>query len=299
MNPGETENFFAIDGLQPFDPIKAAGFNRNNALWLAEFCRLIYRQERDERADRPAAFRTRRQILEAHGWHEEAVVRTGDGVPQAALVTQADPAGAVLVFRGTLGLRDVLTDMRWLLQPWAGPGHVHQGFKEAHAALWPEVRRQLQAVRSPIFLAGHSLGGALATMSAALCRRDLPPIEIAALYTFGSPRVGDRLFGRALESVPHFRVVDGTDVIARLPPVIPNPLLPYFQHTGQLHHLVEGALKVHAPGDDPLAAPTSESGIRNWRSLLTGGRSASGKLPTLLTDHAPVNYVARLESAAR
>jgi hypothetical protein len=135
-------------------------------------------------------------------------------------------------------------------------------------------------------------------MTAALCRRELPPIEIAALYTFGSPRVGDRLFGRALESVPHFRVVDGTDVIARLPPVIPNPLLPYFEHTGQLHHLVAGTLKIHAPGDDPFAALAAEPALVEKRNLFAGGRNPFGKPPTMLTDHAPVNYVARLEHAA-
>ena len=202
MNPGEAENFFALEGLTPFAPSSAAGFNRHSAMWLAEFCRLIYRRERDELPHRPAGFRTRAQIVAEHGWREATVLRSGQGVPQAAVFERTNPDGAVIVFRGTLGLRDMFTDLQLVLRPWAGAGHVHQGFKDAHAALWPALKQQLHALRGPIFLTGHSLGGALATMTAALCRTELPSHDIAALYTFGSPRVGDRVFGAALQSVP-------------------------------------------------------------------------------------------------
>ena len=98
MNPGEAENFFALEGLTPFAPSSAAGFNRHSAMWLAEFCRLIYRQERDELPRRPAGFRTRAQILAEHGWREEAVLRNRQGVPQAAVFGRTNPDGAVIVF---------------------------------------------------------------------------------------------------------------------------------------------------------------------------------------------------------
>ncbi len=298
MNPGEAENFFAIDGLLPFDPAAAGGFNRNSALWLAEFSRVIYRQERDEVANRPAGFRTRAQILAEHGWREGAVLRSGQGVPQAAVFERTNPDGAVLVFRGTLGLRDMFTDLQLVLRPWAGPGHVHQGFKEAHAALWPALKQQLRALQCPIFLTGHSLGGALATMTAALCRTELPSHDIAALYTFGSPRVGDRVFSAALQSVPHFRVVNDLDVIPRLPPMIPNPVLPYFEHSGQLHHLVNGGLRVIPPGEDPFAAVAGLPTAIELKRMLANNSGVLGELPPFLSDHAPANYVAKLERFA-
>ncbi len=298
MNPGEAENFFALEGLTPFAPSSAAGFNRHSAMWLAEFCRLIYRQERDELPHRPAGFRTRAQILAEHGWREGAVLRSGQGVPQAAVFERTNPDGAVIVFRGTLGLRDMFTDLQLVLRPWAGAGHVHQGFKDAHAALWPALKQQLPAPRGPIFLTGHSLGGALATMTAALCRTELPSHDIAALYTFGSPRVGDRVFGAALQSVPHFRVVNDLDVIPRLPPVIPNPVLPYFEHSGQLHHLVNGGLRVLLTGEDPFAAVAGLPTAIELKRMLANNSGVLGELPPFLSDHAPVNYVAKLERFA-
>lgn len=298
MNPGEAENFFALEGLTPFAPSSAAGFNRHSAMWLAEFCRLIYRQERDELPHRPAGFRTRAQILAEHGWREGAVLRSGQGVPQAAVFERTNPDGAVIVFRGTLGLRDMFTDLQLVLRPWAGAGHVHQGFKDAHAALWPALKQQLHAPRGPIFLTGHSLGGALATMTAALCRTELPSHDIAALYTFGSPRVGDRVFGAALQSVPHFRVVNDLDVIPRLPPVIPNPVLPYFEHSGQLHHLVNGGLRVLLTGEDPFAAVAGLPTAIELKRMLANNSGVLGELPPFLSDHAPVNYVAKLERFA-
>ena len=298
MNPGEAENFFASEGLTPFDPSAAAGFNRNPAMWLAEFCRLIYRQELDELPHRPAGFRTRAQIVAEHGWREATVLRSGQGVPQAAVFERTNPDGAVIVFRGTLGLRDMFTDLQLVLRPWAGAGHVPQGFKDAHAALWPALKQQLHALRRPIFLTGHSLGGALATMTAALCRTELPSLDIAALYTFGSPRAGDRVFGAALRSVPHFRVVNDLDVIPRLPPVILNSVLPFFQHTGQLHHVVDGNLQIFPSGADPFASVITMTKLSELRSLLASSVGPVGKLPPFLTHHAPVNYVAKLEHAA-
>jgi len=68
---------------------------------------------------------------------------------------------------------------------------------------------------------GHSLGGALATLAAA----DLVWSGAAShfgeveVYTYGAPRVGNRAFCEAVnEAVPSiYRVVNGQDVIARLP----------------------------------------------------------------------------------
>jgi len=295
LNPGGAEDFFEFTGdCASFEP-SSRDFNRANALWLAEFCRLIYRQEHDEQPGRPPGFRTRDQILAAHGWREGAIFRTREGRPQAALFGRTRGDAVALVFRGTLGLRDLLTDVRWVLCAWAGDGRVHEGFKETLEPWWPDVRARLREVRGPVFLAGHSLGGALATMTAALCRRELPARKITALYTFGSPRVGDRRFGAALDGVAQFRVVNGNDLIPRLPPVIPNPVLPYFEHSGRLHHLVDGGLHVYPPGADPFDTIAGLPTASEMRGMPPTTASASGQLPSWLADHAPVNYVARLE----
>ena len=54
-------------------------------------------------------------------------------------------------------------------------------------------------------------GAALATLQASVRRPD-------ALYTFGSPRVGDSQFMSRLSGVPGRRYVDCCDIVTRLPP---------------------------------------------------------------------------------
>src|SRR2546425_13236416 len=76
MNPGEAGNFFDIAKLTRFDPRSKTSYCRTNALWLAEFCRLIYRQDMDE-IDRPAGFVTRNEFLSAKGWREETFFNRG------------------------------------------------------------------------------------------------------------------------------------------------------------------------------------------------------------------------------
>ncbi len=76
----------------------------------------------------------------------------------------------------------------------------------------------------PIFLTGHSMGGGLATLTAAnlLDRGN----HIAGLYLFGSPRAGDGEFAHTFERMAFeaglrenlVRFVNHFDVVARIPP---------------------------------------------------------------------------------
>lgn len=296
LNPGEAEDFFTVRTLQPLAAQSGTAFDRDTACWLAEFSRLMYRRERDELPNRPAAFRTRDQLLTAQGWRETVVFHTDRGVPQGALFRQRDTDTSVLVFRGTLGVPDLLTDAHWVLQPWPGRGSVHSGFKLAHAVLWPQLQTALRDLRGRLFVTGHSLGGALATMTAALCRQELRSLELAGLYTFGSPRVGDHAFGAALDDVPHFRIVNDADIIPRLPPAITNPVLPYFMHTGSLHHLIDGNLRVYSRGLDPFAEGGEFPSVAGLQPMLAVANRATGSLPPFLSDHSPVNYLAKLDA---
>lgn len=103
---------------------------------------------------------------------------------------------------------------------------VHKGFAIAYAAVAPmllsTVKRLQSERRRPVFLTGHSLGGALATV----CSLDLhlrlgmTPKEIF-VSTFGAPRVGNAGFSRIYDTnVPiHWRIVVGPDVVAKLPKI--------------------------------------------------------------------------------
>ena len=101
----------------------------------------------------------------------------------------------VICFRGTEPdqLTDVLADLKAWRKPSKEKGLVHYGFVEALDKVFPTIEYLLESIdislEKPIktVCTGHSLGAALATLCAAR-------IDAHELYTFGSPRVGNRDF---------------------------------------------------------------------------------------------------------
>ncbi|OKH18757.1 lipase family protein [[Limnothrix rosea] IAM M-220] len=114
-------------------------------------------------------------------------------------------------------------------------GTVHRGFNAALNSLWPELETEIQALRTAnqtIWLTGHSLGGALATLATAKLHLDNSQIPVSGLYTFGQPRVGSQKFSIAFNSQLKnitFRCVNNNDVVTRVPPQIFG-----YSHVGRL-----------------------------------------------------------------
>ena len=124
---------------------------------------------------------------------------------------------ALLAFRGTQSIGNCLTDADALLvSQFPYPGRVHSGFAEAVEQVWPEVRRILgNPSRSvPLWVTGHSLGGAMATLASV--RLTSEGYKVRAVYTYGSPRVGDRFF-RNSYSLANYRFVNDNDLVPHLP----------------------------------------------------------------------------------
>lgn len=262
LRPGDAEDWFRFRA--PF-AADADGFELGNACWLAELSRLCYRDDLPGR-------RSRAELLAAVGLREVFALARRDTF--CALVEGGDGGRrfACLLFRGTATPRDWLRNLRVLPRRWPGGGKVHRGFLRAFGAVWPALRRRLEPAR-PLFVAGHSLGGALAALAAAALRP-------RAVYTFGMPRVGDAAFAGSLRA-PLFRLVNRSDLVARVPPAGP-PL--QFVHCGERWRIGDdGALD--AGGDDPDAPELEQAaGDRRWYDP-----------PPFLADHAPVNYVAALQ----
>lgn len=195
---------------QEFEP-EAPGLSRANADWLGRAAALAY--EGHAKVEKELA---------DWGMTEQQFVDVGD--TEGFLAT--DGRCALLVFRGTepSKVHDWFTDLK--IRQVKGPrGEVHRGFRDALDPAWSEIEAWLakHAAKLPLFITGHSLGGALAVLATAKRRLRAgggTPLPVQALYTFGQPRVGDGEFVGALESdfKPRwFRYVNHNDVVPRVP----------------------------------------------------------------------------------
>jgi hypothetical protein len=157
-------------------------------------------------------------------------------------VVAMDECNIVVAFRGTEsptsldGLKDwLLTDANnYLILPEGAIGtdfaaagvraRFHRGFMTALADIWAPVcaavEDELKAKERPLWLTGHSLGGALALLAAWRFLRKT--IDVYRVYTFGGPMVGNEAavtaFDRELEGKV-FRFVHGPDIVPKLPTV--------------------------------------------------------------------------------
>lgn len=122
---------------------------------------------------------------------------------------------AVLVFRGTTNIKDWITNANAVLtQAPDGDTRIHPGFRKAYEDVQYQVLELLKQVDDiPLYITGHSLGGALAVCATYF----LPKHRLAACYTFGGPRVGDQNFVDRFKT-PIYRVVNGYDPVPMIPP---------------------------------------------------------------------------------
>ena len=144
--------------------------------------------------------------------------KTFDNGGSQAIMVSTDEF-VVLAFRGTESTcpRDIKSDFRANRVLCASGGMVHSGFSAAYEQISFEIERTLALPANkhkPLFITGHSLGGALATIAA---KRISHQGGIAACYTFGSPRVGDAIWMSEIKA-PLYRIVNAADCVTMMPP---------------------------------------------------------------------------------
>jgi len=160
----------------------------------------------------------------------------------------------IVSFRGTEGtsLKDWATDVGMFKTHWTTQiqtninesfGKLHHGFTQAVNSVYLDVLAEITRLRGnlqPIYVTGHSLGGALAVVFSAMVELTVSQMSIAGVYTFGQPRVGDHQFCRLFNNQMHdrcFRMVNNNDVVTRMPPQMLGYShvgeLKYFDHDGQ------------------------------------------------------------------
>jgi triacylglycerol lipase len=215
----------------------------------------------------------------------------------------------IVAFAGT----DPLNLLNWISDFYVGrvEADVHQGFEDAADAVWTDVgaaiERNMNDGRA-LFIAGHSLGAAIALIIADRAHRE-KALRQGQIYVFGSPRVGrDDFVGRynAVFGPTTYRFVHGRDIVATVPPSELG-----FHHVGRLLQCDSGQkfdqtrLRNDEGSDDPQAGDAFFSGIAaQLRGLSSGPLSLSvrndplGILSQLLSpsigDHLPDRYYTAL-----
>lgn len=308
-------DLYSADAFADF--VNFSDFRIGNARAAAWLCQLAYETE-----DRTKIS----NILST--WNAAFV---GDGIV-SAIVTTPLPISRTeafvarrdgtrfIAFAGTdpIVVADWITDFR--LHPNAEG--VAAGFAEAAQSALPIIRALLNEDRSePIYVTGHSLGGALAVIAAAALTRE--GFRIEAVYTYGMPRPGTQEFKTSYDATlgaRTYRLVYATDVVPTVPPSALG-----MRHVGRLLRCVGGAkfdaadLTPDTYSDDPAFIETMAKAImgdlrRPWdrsaRALSAARRIVDlsrarrrpvrgdfvglmfETLPTALRDHLPDRYIA-------
>lgn len=252
-------------------------FDRESALFCARLSALVYDQE---------------WILglsAAAGGVQSTFLTMG--TTQAVVLVW--PEAAVVVFRGTeRNYEDILTDLKFRREDRTVGSHryagtVHRGFREAYALVHEDLAACLSGLSRPVYLAGHSLGGALSVLALGELRS--PAMELAAAYTFGAPRVGDSEFAADFDrdSPAHWRIERGADIVPMLP-----LLLMGYRHGGKRVYL-----PAHGPLRDgwPAWRVWIDRSVRIAKASLTASGWRRFVPEVLYLDHRIADYASALD----
>jgi triacylglycerol lipase len=204
-----------------------------------------------------------------------------------------------------------------------------QGYDVAAAAVWPDVKALVEKAAGPggkVFLAGHSLGAALAALIAHRISTD-SVADVEAVYTIGMPRPGRHAFAAAYDAqrlgMRTYRLVHGQDLVPTVAPAFLD-----FRHVGRFLHCQRGGkfdpaqLTPDTSSDDPgFVAGVSQELSGLWHGpeatirtqverlklaadmalgrVPPGTRTDAGGiaielLPPRLRDHMPDRYIGAL-----
>lgn len=213
-------------------PITRAAYSDRMAWILASMAHLAYERFEDNRGARKLFIAK----LQSGGFELVRGFYSKETDTQAFLAKSSD-GYAVLAFRGTevTKRQDVVIDAR-AMRVSILEGRVHTGFRVAYDSVAKEIEESVLKLKdTPLYITGHSLGAALATVATQRLEHN-PRIReiIAACYTFGSPRVGNTHYDIEFKS-PIYRVVNTTDIVT----VIPLLAMGYI-HIGDIRFLGSG-----------------------------------------------------------
>lgn len=279
LSPPYTDyDYFHESERVPFEP-KSSSFSLINAWWLAEASTLVYadedyvKQRFGEAGFQRVVFfdRSGTQGFIASHNHFALIAFRGSEIWKRN--ESFDPSQV---------LADLKTNIDIRLTDWGGGGKVHKGFKKALDSVWSDMLPEIQRLRDrgvPIWVTGHSLGAALATLAADRLA------DVQGVYTYGSPRVGNQEFQKRF-SPRAFRVANGMDIVADVPPKGPyrhvgEPV--WIDHEGDIHlgpGTMEASEEEACLSDQSASTPEAEIPQIN----------SAPYIPASIRDHVPLLY---------
>lgn len=245
-----------------------------NALRLAEASELAYKSSTEVEK-----FIKTEWGLDRYRWFENSEQGT-----QAFLAGSKDVV--ILVFRGTESIRDWITDVKIKLVPSpTGIGRVHFGFNKALNVIWDELSSTITSwdVSNKLWVSGHSLGGALATLT--VDRLTENGVSVQGMYTFGQPMAGDKDFKDNFDfkmKGRSFRFVDDEDIV----PKIISSLLGY-RHI-EKEYFFDNAGKFYTDNLLWHKFVSRSIGVSTRTENISTGRAEN---PGGISDHSPAYYI--------
>lgn len=199
-------NYFGYTKLLS-PPIRRAAYSDRTAWLMAEMSRLAYLLfEKDDSELKSALSKANFELMRFFDC---------EGT-QAFLATRDADKMAVLAFRGTQkeDPKDIITDLQARFYHDKNGVKIHDGFNRAFQCVEKDIRDAVEKLKDySLYVAGHSLGGALALIATRALNSD----NLAACYTFGSPKVANEEFDDDIKP-PIYRIVNTYDLVPISPP---------------------------------------------------------------------------------
>eukprot|EP00903_Cladosiphon_okamuranus_P009617 g9153.t1 len=240
---GKLANGVPTSEVEMKPDLRAAKFSAQNAYFFANLSKIAYKPENEARGLVKGNSTCEGLGFDRFHWFEageDAKDNPFDAIHDTEAYVAANDEMIVVVFRGTKETVDWATNLnarrRDCPAMWGDdPGSLHEGFDDGVNTVWESPKMRMHKAikdlcaedgkRRKLYIAGHSLGGALATITAAhLAFED--DLDIAAVYTIGSPKVFDSTAAANFDSKTnhgtpmkdkYFRSVNNNDVVTRVP----------------------------------------------------------------------------------
>ncbi|EIY8041700.1 lipase family protein [Vibrio vulnificus] len=173
----------------------------------------------------------------------------------------------VIACRGTAQIADAITDLTCSGKGTETGEIVHTGFQSTFHSMKKGLTKFLRdnpiTAYGTIHCVGHSLGGALATLTANWIAADPSFKGKVNLYTFGSPRVGLKSFSIKSSSriSKHYRCVNGAD------PVTKAPVWPFYHVPYDGSEYILNRAQGFSPSAHLMKAYAAQTEVTNWDNL--------------------------------